>query len=506
MHIAFITSHYENLAIEYLSAVAKSRGHTTELFFEPALFHNFFYDSNFLHDNFFNFKNRILKKIALKKPAIAAFSVISDNYKWTLEMAAEIKKRTGAVIVFGGVHPTSVPEYVLRDKIADYLIIGEGEEAFADLAEALEKGEDPSAIPNIGGYKNGVPFLNAPRPLIANLDSLPLPDKELFHKECRLLVESSYMILASRGCSNACSYCWNSMIHTVYPPGKFFRRRSPADVIAELALAKVKFNIKRVTFYDEVFTSDRGWLNEFLTLYAKNIKLPYFCCVHPDNIDETTVALLEKSGASAVNIGIQTADEDVRKNILNRKGSNEQIEKALSILSRSNIFVYSNIMLNLPGENAQTLKKTLRFCSRNRADLPAIYWLRYYPKTKIVATAEKMGILTEKDVETLNESKTYMPYAIGGNTYNRQIAKMGNLALLSGFIPTPLMDRILDRGWDKFVPASNLLFPVIAITGMVKRLLRGKKNPFHYLTISDYFRIYVFYFRELLAFKFFRRF
>lgn len=498
MRIAFVTSHYESLAIEQLSAIARQAGHQTELFFEPALFHNFFYDSPLLYRRIFSHEDAIVDGVAASRPDLVAFSVISDNYQWTLDLARTIKRRLDTTVVFGGIHPTSVPERVLREEVADFVVVGEGEGAFLELLDSLERGRDPSGIANLGGRWDGRSFLNPPRPPIEDLDALPFPDKDLFFNEFAPLVRQAYMVMGSRGCPSSCSYCWNSTISRVYPRG-FFRRRSPSNILEELVSARARYGIKRVTFYDEVFTADRGWLREFLQGYRERVALPYFCCVHPDNVDEETVELLEGSGCSSVNIGIQTASEETRREVLGRGGSNNGIARALALLGESRLFVYSNLMLGLPGETEEDLRQTLRFCARHKADLPAIYWLRYYPGTRIVDEAHRMGVLSEADVERILDSRDYQPYAISGSTYSRTAARLGNMILLSGVLPTGLTELLESSGLYRLMPAGNLLFPAIVAVGWGKRLLAGKRHPFHYLSVSDYLEYYGHYIRRRLA-------
>jgi radical SAM superfamily enzyme YgiQ (UPF0313 family) len=434
-----------------------------------------------------------LNRVKKLRPDIVAFSVISDNYKWTLETAKQIKDDTKAKIIFGGVHPTSVPEYVLKDGIADYLIIGEGEQAFVDLVSALEKGNSPEKIANICGYKPGGYYLNPVRPPIQDLDSLPFPDKDLFFNECRMIVSDSYTIMGSRGCNNSCSYCWNSLINNIYPGGIYFRRRSPENVIKELKWARERYAIKKVTFYDEVFTSDKEWFRKFLGLYSDELGLPFFCCVHPRDIDEESVKLLSDSGCAALNIGIQTASEEIRRRILNRSGPNSQIINALRLLRDTKIFVYSNIILGLPEGGEEEAVRTLKFCSINKSDLPSIYWLRYYPGTRIINIAKDNNVLTDEAIEKINASKEYSPYAISGNTYTRDISRLGNLILLSGIIPSKTIDFIIDHKLYRYMISRNLLFPVIVFMGWIKRLISGKRYPLHYLNLSGYLRFYWFY-------------
>lgn len=498
MHISFIHSHYENLGIEYISSLLKQQGHQTSLIFEPALFHNFFYDNKPLH-KLFDFRNYILEKVKKINPDVVAFSVISDNYSWATELAKEIKKKHKIPIIFGGIHASSVPEYVLRQGVVDYVVVGEGEGPMLDLVDALEHNKDDTSIPNIGINRNGTIKLNNVRPPIAQIDNLPFPDKDLFFHEYDKLISASYTIMGSRGCNYSCSYCWNSAISKIYK-NSFFRRRSPSNIIKELAWAKERYNIKKVTFYDEVFTSDKNWLQEFLAVYSKEINLPFFCCAHPCDIDQEVVALLTRSGCSAINIGVQSASEDIRKNILNRKGSNSQISYALNLFKDTKIFVYSNIILGLPVENEDSLIKTLKFCAENKADLPAIYWLRYYPNTRITEIAKNMSVLSDQDIKNIKEGRQYCPYAISGNTYKKNLSRIGNVILVSGILPPVIIKKIIRYKLYRFMVSRNLLFPAILAICTWKRIFKGKKFPFHYFNLLDYFNFYIFYIKKSASF------
>lgn len=498
MHICFIHSHYESLGIEYISSLLKKQGHQTSLIFEPALFHNFFCDNKLLH-RMFDFREYILERISKSKPDIIAFSVISDNYHWSLDLARQIKKKHKILVVFGGIHVSSVPEYVLREDVVDYVIVGEGEEPMLDLVEALQHSRDASGMPNIGVNRKGIIKLNEIRPVISQIDGLPFPDKDLFFNEYDKLISASYTVMGSRGCNYSCSYCWNSAIHRIYKNG-FFRRRSPSNVIAELQWAKERYKIKKVTFYDEVFTSDKDWLQDFLSTYKKEINLPFFCCAHPDDIDKDTVDLLSLARCSAINIGLQTANEEIRKTILNRRGSNTQISHALKLLRDTNIFVYSNIILGLPGEKEESVIKTLKFCAENKADLPAIYWLRYYPNTKILDMAKNMSIISESEAESIKRGEQYTPYAISGNTYKKGLSRIGNLILLSGFLSPRFINLLIKYKFYRLIVSGNLLFPAIIMICTYKRLFKKKRFPFHYFNLMDYFKLHWFYMHKKLSY------
>ena len=131
------------------------------------------------------------------------------------------------------------------------------------------------------------------------------------------------------------------------------------------------------------------------------------------------------------------------------------------------------------------------FCARHKADLPAIYWLRYYPGTRIVDTARGVGVLSAEAVEKINASLKYLPYAITGSTFKPTSPAWATL--LSGFLPLSWAETIVKRKLYRFLPARNLLFPAIALGGWLKKTFRGKRNPFHYLSVADYLRLYAIY-------------
>ena len=212
MRIAFVHNNYESLGIEYISSYLKKAGHETSLFFEPGLFGSFLMHNRKMHRRF-GFADEIVGRVTRAKPDIVAFSVISDNYSWACSLAQRIKSKLDTKVIFGGVHATSVPERILNQEFVDFVIRGEAEESFLELVRALEEGKDHAQIMNLAFRKQGMPVINPLRPPISDLDSLPFPDKDLFFREYRSLIRSSYMITASRGCAFSCTYCVNSVLN-----------------------------------------------------------------------------------------------------------------------------------------------------------------------------------------------------------------------------------------------------------------------------------------------------
>ena len=104
-------------------------------------------------------------------------SVTTDYHAWAKAWAAEVKRRIDVPVVFGGIHPTSVPEKVALEECVDYVCVGEGDEALVELAVALRDGADASRIPNIWLRREGKVVSNPTRPPVADMDALPVVEE-----------------------------------------------------------------------------------------------------------------------------------------------------------------------------------------------------------------------------------------------------------------------------------------------------------------------------------------
>ena len=136
--VTFIHTESESFAIELLSSILKKNGHYVSLIFDNRLFDSAEIKNSTLK-NFFGQTDILLKQVADSNPDFICFSAFTYNYQWALGVARQIKKVVGNIpIVFGGIHPTLMPELVIKNKCVDIVCIGEGEGALLDL---VRKGE-----------------------------------------------------------------------------------------------------------------------------------------------------------------------------------------------------------------------------------------------------------------------------------------------------------------------------------------------------------------------------
>ncbi|MCX7759365.1 MAG: B12-binding domain-containing radical SAM protein [bacterium] len=410
MRIRFVCMGAENLGIEFLSAALKNKGVDVSLSYDPALFEDQISFNIPFFAKLLSVSDMLLEDIIKSGNNIVAFSVMSTNYRWALKLANKIKEiNKDIIIIFGGIHPTLVPEVVIRESAVDYVLIGEAEDTLFELLVALHGKKDVSAINGIYYKQDGKIFSGKPPMLNKNLDNIPFPDKDLFvdfHK----IVRGTYRTITGRGCPFKCSYCCHDYLKTLFQE-TYLRRRSVKNVICELRHAIRRYNPTSIHFNDDIFTYDKKWVIHFLEEYKNEIKLPYLCITHPRFVDDDIARLLKESGCYRVKVGIQSLSENIKKKVLNRIEANEEIEKCFSLFDKYKINYSSDHIFGLPGETEKDLQDALNFYSRfENLKMINTYWLTYFPKTSIIEIADRYGVLPTDKVKLIREIEDgYIP-------------------------------------------------------------------------------------------------
>ena len=495
MKIDLICLGHESIGLEYISACLKDKGYDAVLIKAGVAIQSYYLLGKLINQvpHSEQYKQNLVNTIVSSAPDLIGFSVVSDTYGWACEIAKEIKKRIDVPVVFGGIHPTSVPEQVIKEDFVDYLCLGEGEEAMVELVCALEQGKDSSSIKNIWAKKDGKVVENPLRPLISDLDSLPFPDKELFYSKYSRF-SNVYSLITGRGCPYNCSFCCNNLLRSIYhDKGNYLRRRSVDNVIKELADAKDEHNIKNILFADDVFTLNIKWLEEFCEKYKKQVALPFTCEIHPLHINHRIVELLESAGCVTAGFGLQTIGEGLRKNILNRYETNEQIASTIDFFKNSKVYLYVDVLLDIPGQDEEELVNTARFLNRHPPDMVLPFQLRYYPRTDIVNVALEKEILTPEDVRRIDESRKYLPFDIGGLRHKKNIDKILTFVLISKSLPRFMADFILDKKLYRWsLPLTNILFHAYCLLVDIYKKIFRRKRQFNYFPLFKQIKFYLF--------------
>jgi len=497
MRITFVQSESENLAVEYLSSILKSHGHSVYLSFDSKLFNTTIIKNN-LWNKLLDIKDILIEEIVLSKPDLVGFSVLTGDYLWAIDTAKSLKEKINVPIIFGGIHPTSVPEEVISNKYVDMVCIGEGEYPLAELANSLKSGIDHN-IKNLWFKKNGKIIKNEIRPLLEDLDSLPFPDKEIFYSKVPLC-KKVYVTMVSRGCPYHCSFCCNNILKKIYKgKGRYLRIRSVENVLEELNIAKGKYEPKYFSFPDDTFTTNKAWLEQFIIRYKKEINKPFLCYTHTKFIDEEIAKLLKYGGCFWLNIGIQTASEINRRKILKRIESNEEIAQAAESCHKVKLKFSIDHIFNIPYEGEKEYIEALKFYNKLRPTIINSFYLRYYPKTEIINVAKEAGIINDHIVKDIERGRYFIPITINigrasqSTLYKREKRHNNFLFLFSALplIPQRLVVKIIEKKWYNLFSFLPIIFAVL-----VKFIVRLRINQW-YLYTDEIKRLVYFAFQNL---------
>jgi radical SAM superfamily enzyme YgiQ (UPF0313 family) len=393
-----------SLGLRSISSCLKQSGHTVQMIFlipRERFDHDLLFPTTILQE---------LSKLVENSDIIGISSMASDFRNCT--QVINHLKALNKPIVWGGIHATSCPDECI--KYADAVCIGEGEEAFCELVETMEKQIYYFDIKNFWFTKNGRIIKNPVRPLIQNLDSLPPLDYEpdshyILEKGSIIKAISEYKALTKiylhtiRGCTNECSYCCNSLLRKLYySKDKKIRKLSIEATIKELARYKDKFpRLDFIWFTDDtIFIRTLQELKLFAKEYKEKINLPFQCFVSPDTIDDEKLKLLINAGLYKLEMGIQTGSESLNKNLYNRNISNMTVMKGVQIINKYKTKMeYPNYQLLYcnPYETDKNLIETITLLQK----LPPPYCLQafplqFFPGLELYKKAECDGLLKEK--------------------------------------------------------------------------------------------------------------
>ncbi len=411
MKIAFFHKGYEDLGIQALSAYLKQRGHEVDLYYDGSTFSSNVGLDNALLSRLFDvsaieFERRVAERMSVTPPDVIGLAGPTANYRWSLRWARWAKERFGVPVVYGGPHATTAPETVIREDCVDALVRGEGELALAELMDTVAESRfQNTTIPSVW-FKEGEEIVRNPvRAYLDDLDSLPFFDKELFGDKVEAFYKQ-YMTMSGRGCPFQCTYCNQAAYKELYGRGaKHLRRRSPDHVIAELEQVTKHHDVRFVSFRDDVFSINSTWLERFAELYAGRIALPFFCYGHPRTITDSIAEALAEAGCRQIKIGVQSFDEDVRREKLNRNYSNEDIFAATQRLKARGVEVLIDHMLLLPGETEDEVAHAVDQYIELQPDSITNFHLVLFPGTPMLDMALEQGTISTSQREAIDRGE-----------------------------------------------------------------------------------------------------
>ncbi|MDW7760456.1 MAG: radical SAM protein [Acidobacteriota bacterium] len=313
--------------------------------------------------------NRILGHISAERPLFVGISTITGpSLIPSLRISEEIKKKIDIPVVWGGIHPTMLPEQTLASSCVDIAVLGEGEETVVALAKSFTGGshgnERFERIPGIALREKGRIIMNSPGPFIRELDSYSpawhlLPAERYFYSRkfflsdfgSRLPGERLVPYLTSRGCPWRCAYCYNQFVHK-----RTFRAHSAQKVIADLEQWKTRYGITAVVFEDDNLFTDKNRALEIL----HGIRLPWSSSLRASDISrwgDGFMRELKETGCVELRIGAESGSQRVL-DLMKKDIRVEDIRSSVDLCLRHGIRALLNFMAGIPGETWKDMRAT----------------------------------------------------------------------------------------------------------------------------------------------------
>lgn len=426
MKIAFISPYPDvtSFGIRTISAYLKENGHQTKLIFLPDKLGDTAYPPVLRYDD-----NALDGLIPLCADVdIIGITLMTSFYDGAVQITRKLKSRLDKPVLWGGVHPTIMPEECLRT--ADMICVGEGEDALLELLNRMAAGQPLWDTKNFWFKRAGEVIKNPVRPAAHSLDVYPIPDyslqehyllhdgrlKPITHEIMQMSLESvpatsiltkcGYQTMTGRGCPHKCTYCINDKLKTLYQGQSFLRWRSADHVLKELVWVKENMPyVSHVFFSDDAFFAKNiAHIKDFCERYKEQIGMPFFALASPATLNEEKMAITVDAGLRCLQMGIESGSKRMQQIFNRQQMSNEKVLKAAHIINKYKEIILPptyDFILDTPYETDEDKIETLRFIST----LPRpfhfqAFSLRLYPGTELYEMAKRDGFLTEETTDS----------------------------------------------------------------------------------------------------------
>ncbi len=374
---------YPPLGLAYVASVAEKEGHTVRVIESEALDYSY---------------EDIYREAAAFKPDIVGMPTFLNTIQRVFTIAREVKGRFPAVkTVLGGVQVTLNPDEAMAVDAVDFVVRGEGENAFRDLLSALDGRLAMADVRGLIWRDRGKAVFNPQQELIEDLDELSLPARHLFpmeryHSSSQLRGTRTLHMMTSRGCPFRCAYCTS---HLTF--GKTFRYHRPERIIREMRILKDQYGADGVQFYDETFTLNKKRVMDLCGALAdSDIRLPWACFTRVNLVDEELLRAMRRAGCYQIFYGVEAATQRLL-DVIKKDITIEQIKNAFRWTKDAGIEALASFMIGLPTETLEESYKTIDFAIEIDADYSQWQKTTPFPGTELYDICEKHGTILTKD-------------------------------------------------------------------------------------------------------------
>jgi radical SAM superfamily enzyme YgiQ (UPF0313 family) len=355
-----------------------------------------------------NWEKNLRAELAKKPLLIGISSMTGAQIGYGLQIS-KIAKEFDMPIVWGGVHPSLIPEQVLENNLVDMVVKGEGEITLLELANALEKGKKLDGIKGLWYKEGGKIKSNGDREFF-DMNKLPQPPYHLVNVDDYFDYFFGHKLLSiqtSKGCPYQCAFCYNLD----------FNHRKWRALTVENALERIqyvvdKFKVKGVWLRDDNFFADfdrakkilKGVEKMCISWGSSGARVDVMARMNADYF-----RLIENSGCKFLFMGYESGCDRILS-LMNKGIITKQIIDTNKKLKDLNVIQRASFIIGYPTETIEETKQTVNFVFKVLRDNPhlivtALLNATPYPGTDLFELAKQHGFHPPKSLEEWNDFK-----------------------------------------------------------------------------------------------------
>ncbi len=318
-------------------------------------------------------------------PDVLGFSVLLPSFKGALNMAKQVKTQNpNVIIVFGNYQATfNAKRIIEKYPFVDIIVRGEGEYTSLELVKCLENNGKLRDVAGIVFRKNGKAVSTAERPLLRNLDGLPIPNRSLIDASyssnifgIKVASRKFTSIVSSRGCPFGCSFCaCTTFAHRLWRP------RSVENIMNELYFLQGE-GYEQFLFVDDNFTlSPKRVIELCRRIRKEKMNFEWWCDSRVDNCTYDMLREMVKAGCKLLYFGIESGNQRILDYY--KKGiTPEQTRNAVRKARKAGIdVIVGSFIVGAPDETIGEIQNTLKFAHALDIDVPQLNVLGTFPGT-----------------------------------------------------------------------------------------------------------------------------
>ena len=420
-------------AMALFSSLLKNEGHEVELFDSTYYSVDFGLDSDGTQvDKLavvpFNMEDRgvrikdtswstdLKNQVERFKPDVIGLSTTEDMYELGLlflETIKDYKIKNNVPVIAGGVFPTFAPDLVIKEELVDIVCVGEGENALIELCKRIENKKPYNDVTNCWVKTIGPEYLKDRNTIQKNpiskpvdINTNPVIDISLF-EENRLYrpmggkIYKMFPVETIRGCPYTCKFCNSPDQMALYKEqtgGGYFRKKNIDLVSKELKHFKNDLGVEYNYFWADTFLAmNKKEFEEFIEMYSE-INIPFWFQTRPETINDYNMKKLADVGLDRISFGVEHGNEKFRREVLDRRWSNDQIIDKLKIPHKYGIKFSVNNITGFPKETKKLAFDTIELNRNIDSDNANIHTFVPFHGTPLRKLCEELGFIKHETI------------------------------------------------------------------------------------------------------------